>query len=147
VSDADAAARVTAIFHAAPFIQNLGMELESVEEGVCIATLAIRPDHLQQTGTVHGAVIAALLDHAAGGAAASTLPATAFPLTTNLNVSLMSSARTARLRCVARVLKTGRTVVFAESEVHTYDEHPPRFVAKALVTLSVITVVAPSAGR
>jgi uncharacterized protein (TIGR00369 family) len=93
------------------------MAFASAQRGECVSTLAVRPDHLQQTGVVHAGVLTTRADHTAGGAAASTLPAGAFPLTTNLALSLLRPGRTAALRCVGRVIRSGRSVVPAEAEV------------------------------
>ncbi|HEX4947574.1 MAG TPA: PaaI family thioesterase [Blastocatellia bacterium] len=127
------------IFKAAPFIRSLGMELASLKAGECSSTLEVRTDHLQQNGVVHAAVLTALADHTAGGAAASVLPAGSYPLTAEISLTLLRSAKAARLRCVARVLKAGRAVVFVESEVLTAEGESSELLVKALVTLAVVT--------
>ena len=60
------------IFRNAPFITDLGFELESLKEGKCTATLEIQQRHLQQDGFVHAgvqvtiAVVTAPPDEASG---------------------------------------------------------------------------------
>lgn len=126
------------IFRAAPFVASLGIELESVSPGECRTTLEIRPDHLQQTGVVHAGVLATLADHTAGGAAASVLERGAHPLTVEFKINLLRPATGPRLTCRARILKAGRTLVIAESEVFAEDNPDPVLVAKAIVTLAVV---------
>jgi uncharacterized protein (TIGR00369 family) len=125
------------IFKAAPFIAHLGIELESVARGECHTSLRLRPEHLQQNGVVHAGVVSTIADHTAGGAAASVLERGSYPLTVDFNISLLRAATGERLTCRARVLKSGRTLVVAESEVFAGGGAEPELVAKARVTLAV----------
>ncbi|MGE5412779.1 MAG: PaaI family thioesterase [Syntrophomonadaceae bacterium] len=127
------------IFEAAPFINTLGIELDSVADGECRTRLALRPDHLQQTGVVHAGVIAAMADHTAGGAAGSVLGSNSYPLTVEFKVNFLNPASGDRLACHARVLKAGRTFIVAESEVLVGKGAEEVLVAKAIVTLAVVT--------
>lgn len=126
------------IFKAAPFVASLGIELESVSQGQCRTTLPLRPDHLQQTGVVHAGVIATMADHTAGGAAASVLERGSHPLTVEFKINLLRAAAGARLTCRSRVLKAGRSLVVAESEVFAAVDTEEVLVAKAIVTLAVL---------
>ena len=128
--------QVRRIFSAAPFISALGVTLEAVSHGQCRTTLGIRPDHLQQDGVVHAGVMATLADHTAGGAAASVLDTGTYPLTAEFKINLLRAASSDRLTCRARVLKAGRTLIVAESEV--FAGHDEVLVAKAMVTLAVV---------
>lgn len=129
---------VQEIFRAAPFIALLGIELESVAHGECHTRLRLRPEHLQQNGVVHAGVIATIADHTAGGAAGSVLDGDSYPLTAEFNINLLRAASGESLTCHARVLKRGRTLIVAESEVFAGDAAQPVLVAKALVTLAVL---------
>ena len=51
------------MFRQAPFIAELGLELESIGPGECVTTLDLQPRHLQQNGFVHAGVQATLADH------------------------------------------------------------------------------------
>jgi uncharacterized protein (TIGR00369 family) len=126
------------MFRAAPFIASLGVELESVSAGRCHTTLRLRPWHLQQNGVVHAGVIATLADHTAGAAAGSVLDDASYPLTAEFNINLLRSASGDQLTCHARVLKPGRTLIVAESEVFAGEGAAEVLVAKALVTLAVL---------
>ena len=135
----DASLDVPEIFRAAPFIAYLGIELESVARGECHTRLQLRPEHLQQNGVVHAGVIATIADHTAGGAAGSVLGDDSYPLTAEFNINLLRAASGERLTCHARVLKAGRALIVAESEVFAGDPARPVLVAKALVTLAVLS--------
>ena len=126
------------IFRAAPFIASLGIELESASPGHCSTSLRLRPEHLQQTGVVHAGVIATIADHTAGGAAGSVLDHLSHPLTVEFKVNLLRAASGDQLTCRAKVLKPGRTLIVAESEVFTGTGAQETLVAKALVTLAVL---------
>jgi uncharacterized protein (TIGR00369 family) len=129
---------VQKIFRAAPFIALLGIELESVARGECHTRLRLRPEHLQQNGVVHAGVIATIADHSAGGAAGSVLDADSYPLTAEFNINLLRAASGEYLTCHARVLKPGRTLIVAESEVFAGGPAQSILIAKALVTLAVL---------
>jgi uncharacterized protein (TIGR00369 family) len=138
---ADELLDVHELFSAAPFIDYLGIELESTAHGECHTRLRLRPEHLQQDGVVHAGVVATIADHTAGGAAASVLKRGSYPLTAEFNINLLRAASGEYLTCHARVLKPGRTLIVAESEVFAGSGVESIFVAKALVTLAVLTKV------
>lgn len=129
---------VERILRAAPFIRSLGVEAEEIAPGLCVTRLAVREDHQQQDGFVHAGVLATIADHTAGAAGATLIPAGAIVLTAEFKINLLRSARGRELRCVGRVLKPGRTLIVAESEVYA-GEQGASLVAKASVTLAVVT--------
>ncbi|MCL7942193.1 PaaI family thioesterase [Halomonas sp. ATCH28] len=128
---------VERIFQAAPFIRSLGIEAEEIAPGLCVTRLAVREDHQQQDGFVHAGVLATMADHTAGAAGATLIPAGAIVLTAEFKINLLRSARGPELRCVGRVLKPGRTLIVAESEVYGGEEGAT-LVAKATMTLAVV---------
>lgn len=127
------------IFKSAPFIASIGLELESVSEGVCSTTLQVAPNHLQQNGVVHAGVLATLADHTAGAAASTTVGQGSYPLTAEFKINLLRPATGQTLRCVSKVLKPGRSLIVAESEVFSCGEGHETLCAKAMVTLSVVS--------
>ena len=127
------------IFKAAPFIASLGVELESVSEGACCTSINVRADHMQQNGVVHAGVMATLADHTAGGAASTVMPPGAYPLTAEFKINLLRPASGKVLRCRSTVLKAGKSLVVAESEVYSATEGKDVLCAKAMVTLSVVS--------
>jgi uncharacterized protein (TIGR00369 family) len=129
---------VDRVFRAAPFIQQLGARLVRVSGGACESVLSLEQAHLQQDGYVHAGVQATLADHTAGAAAASLANEGQYVLTAEFKISLLRAARGDRLRCVARVLKPGSRLMFAESEVYCERGETAALVAKATVTLAVL---------
>lgn len=136
--DPDYRRRVSGIFDNAPFIRQLGARLEEVQPGECWTSLAIAAPHLQQDGVVHAGVQATLADHTAGCAAASLIAPGSKVLTAEFKINLLRAASGSTLECHASVLKAGRTLIVAESEVFAVAGTGRHLVSKATVTLAVI---------
>ena len=106
-----------------PIMHTLGMDrFEVLGEGRCAFTMPAREFHYNPLGTVHGGVIATLLDSAAGCAVHSTLPVgwgyTSLDLTTKyLRPATVDSGM---LRCEGTVINRGRTTALAEARL--FDE-------------------------
>jgi uncharacterized protein (TIGR00369 family) len=108
---------VAGIFDRANFISHLGMKLVDVGDGSCSVELLTDERHLQQHGFVHAGVLATLADHAAGGAARSTVPDESDVITIEFKINFLKPAPAGRLLGNARVLRAGKTVIVAETEV------------------------------
>ena len=133
-------AEINRVFRQAPFIAEIGMTLDDVSPGRCRTRLDLKKRHQQQDGFVHAGVLTTMADHTAGTAGASLVAAGHYVLSTDIKISLMRAARGVRLHCRARVLKSGRRLIFAESEVSCENEHQEQaLVAKAMVTLAVVS--------
>lgn len=125
------------VFEQAPFIEMLGAELLELDHGICHSQLRLRDDHLQHDGVIHAGVQATLADHTAGTAAATLLQPDQRVVTAEFKVNLLRPAIGERLLVKAQVLKPGRSLVVAESEVFSVGEFIT-LVAKATVTLAVV---------
>jgi uncharacterized protein (TIGR00369 family) len=105
-----------------PILQLMGATGIEVEEGRVTVFMPAAEFHYNPLGTVHGGVIAAMLDTAAGCTVHSTLPAgvgyTSLDLVTRFikPVSVKSGA----LRCEGGIISRGRRTAVAEA--HLYDE-------------------------
>jgi malonyl-CoA O-methyltransferase len=131
--------RVEEIFQRAPFMLDLGARIESAALGEVVATLPVATRLLQQDGFIHAAVQAALADHTAGAAAASLIAPGEVVLTIEFKINLLRPASGAALRCRSVLLRPGRTVSVAESEVWALGTGGgDRLTAKATVTLAVV---------
>lgn len=127
------------LFRAAPFVANLGMELESVGNGECVTTLRVEPRHLQQNGFVHAGVQATMADHTAGAAASTLAAAGCYVVTAEIKVSYLRAAKGERLICRAKVLKPGKQMSFVESEVLCVADGREHLVAKASATMAAVS--------
>jgi len=89
------------------------------EDGKVVVVMAAQEFHYNPLGTVHGGVLATLLDTAAGCAVHTTLPAgmgyTSLDLTTKFlrPVTVASGS----LRCEGTVISRGRTVALAQARL------------------------------
>ena len=129
---------VQRIFDSAGFIHALGIQLTDVGPGWCETHLDVTPHHLQQTNIVHAGVLATLADHTAGAAGSTVLAPNEYVLTVEFKINLLRPARAQRLWCRGQILKAGRMITVAESEVFAASDAATKLVAKATVTLAML---------
>jgi acyl-CoA thioesterase len=120
----------------ATFGQLLGMRLVTVELGRVEFRLATRPEFANPLGTMHGGVVASMLDSALGCAVHSTLDAGDWYTTLELKVNFTRppDLQGHVLRASGEVVHVGRTSATAEGRVH--DEHD-KLVAHGTTTCLV----------
>lgn len=113
----------------------VGYEVDRVGEGEFETSLKLEPHHLQQDGLAHAGVMATMADHSAGYAAFTLAGEGMRILSVEFKVNFMRPAKGPRLICRARVIKPGRKIVVAESEVFSKDNGQETLCTKATVTL------------
>jgi uncharacterized protein (TIGR00369 family) len=84
---------------------------------------------LQQHGFVHAGALAAIADSAAGYAALSLMPPGAGVLTTEFKINLLAPAAGERILARGRVIKAGRTLTLAQTEVFSQTAGEEKLVA------------------
>ncbi|WP_433052664.1 PaaI family thioesterase [Dactylosporangium sp. CS-033363] len=104
---------------APPITHLLGTGRIEAEEGRVRVTLEPREYHYNPLGTVHGGVLATLLDTATGCAVHSTLPAGVGYTTLDLNSRFLRPASIASgtLTCEGTVVSKGRRTALAEARI------------------------------
>ena len=97
----------------------LNFRLSEVAEGHAIFTCEPAEYHYNPIGSVHGGLIATLLDSALGCAVHTTLPAGAGYTTVELHVNLVRplTVDTGEIRCEAHVLHAGKRLATAQAKV------------------------------
>ncbi|MFJ8493871.1 PaaI family thioesterase [Streptomyces sp. NPDC094038] len=97
----------------------LGMRFDEVEHGRMVLSLDTRPDFANPLGTVHGGIVATLLDSVMGCAAHTTLPAGVGCTTLGLKVNYIRAAPTGgrTLTAEGNVIHAGRSTATAEGKV------------------------------
>jgi uncharacterized protein (TIGR00369 family) len=130
---------VSRLFSSAPFIADLGLQLDSVGHGECTTVLALEPRHLQQDGFVDAGVQATNADHTAGAAAATLLQQGQIVLTAEFKINLLRAAKGQQLICRSKVLKPGTQLTVVESEVFCVAAGEERLVSKATATMAIVT--------
>src|SRR5215469_14087511 len=128
---------VKQIFQHAQFVQSLGIELTSWGKGWCETRVKASPVLRQQHGFIHAGVLMTLVDHACGGAAASTVPEGRDVITVENKISFLRPASGPELTCRAEVLRAGNNLVFVEGEVRCERNGERVLVAKMSSTLAV----------
>jgi uncharacterized protein (TIGR00369 family) len=106
---------------APPILHLVGTGIE-VEEGKVTVLMPAAEFHYNPLGTVHGGVIATLLDTAAGCTVHSTLPAGAGYTSLDLMTRFIRpvTVESGLLRCEGGIISRGRRTAVAEA--HLYDE-------------------------
>ena len=134
----DPAARVRTSFAKQGLMATLGARLGRIAAGEVEIVLVPSPAIGQQHGFVHAGAVAAIADSAAGYAALTLMPATAGVLTAEFKINLLAPAAGERLVARGRVVKAGRTLTMAQSEVFAETERGTRLVAVLTATLMTV---------
>jgi uncharacterized protein (TIGR00369 family) len=105
-----------------PAVAALGLALDHLERGRTVFSLVADELHENPMGTMHGGVVATLVDTAMGCAVSSTLPAdasfTTLELSTNFTRAITTG--TGRIYAEGRVVHAGGRV--ATTEARVYDD-------------------------
>lgn len=106
-------------FAANPFHRYLGLELEAQHDGYCRIVLTPN-EHTPGgvAGSVHGGILATLVDVATLGAVASAIgPHERMNGTAELNISYLRPALSKRVVAEGRLLKKGRTLAVVDVDI------------------------------
>jgi uncharacterized protein (TIGR00369 family) len=100
-----------------PFMTLLGGRLLHVAAGEVSIELPYRDDLVQQSGSLHAGVIAAIADTACGYAALTLMPAGSNVLSVEFKLNLLAPAQGASIVARARVVRAGRTLTTTTADV------------------------------
>ena len=120
------------------FPAHCGFKVDRIDDGVFETSLAVEPRHRQQDDLVHAGVMATMADHTAGYACYTLTPPGGRVLTIEFKINFLRPAGGAKLICRSTVIRPGRKVMVAESEIFTVDGDAERLAAKATVTIMVV---------
>jgi uncharacterized protein (TIGR00369 family) len=98
-------------------MSTLGATLGDVSPGRVDIVLRPHPSISQQHGFIHAGAVSAIADTAAGYAALTLMPAGRGVLTMEFKINLLAPATGDRLVARAKVIKAGRTLTLAQTEV------------------------------
>lgn len=130
--------RVRASFAKQGLMRTLGASLVRVSPGAVEIALPASPSVSQQHGFVHAGAVAAIADSAAGYAALSLMPPGAGVLTIEFKINLVAPASGDRIVARGRVVKAGRTLTLAQTEVVTEKAGQETFIALLVATLMTV---------
>lgn len=127
--------RVMQSFNRQPLMQAYGATVSGIGPGFMEISLPPKDFLLRTSGIFHGGVIAALADSAAGYAATTLYQNDTGFLTVEFKINYLNQAKGELLIARGRVLKNGKTLTVAQTDLFSVTGTSTRQVATALVTL------------
>ena len=113
----------------------LGATLEHVSDGAVDIAIRPHPSISQQHGFIHAGAVAAIADSAAGYAALTLMPPGRGVLTVEFKINLIAPATGDRIVARARVLKAGRTLTLAQTDVFAETNGDEKLIAFLTATI------------
>ncbi len=136
--DPDFEARVRESFARQGLMETLGASLVRVAPGLVEIALAASTAVSQQHGFVHAGALASIADSAAGYAALTLMPPGAGVLTAEFKINLMAPGVGERMVARGRVIKAGRTLTVAQTDVFAIHEGREKQIALLSATLMAV---------
>lgn len=131
----DFAVALEAVNRASPFNQMAGFTIREASPGKIHLACAAGAELLSHAGAIHAGVQAALMDTAAGFAAATIAGNV---VTLQLGLTFLATAKGEAFQAMAEVVKAGRTNLFVEVELHAMHGADTTLVAKATAVMARI---------
>ena len=116
------------------FAERLGARSEQTDEGRATVRFEATDEHLNPAGTVHGGVLATLVDTAMGQAVRSATDEGDVPATSQLTVTYLRPGTPGVLEVTAQVRTRGEHLTVCEADV----EQDGRAVAHAVATFALL---------
>jgi uncharacterized protein (TIGR00369 family) len=139
--DLDGAAfrqRIQTSFAKQGLMGTLGASLVNVAPGFVEIAICPTPAISQQHGSVHAGAVSAIADTAAGYAALSLMPPDKGVLTIEFKINLVAPAAGDLILARGKVVKAGRTLTLAQTEVFAINGGREKLVALLTATLMAI---------
>ena len=124
-----------------PYGAHLGIALDCFGEGEAVCSIALKDQHYNAGGRVHGGVLMSLADTVAGVAVRSLRPEGAASATTDLNISFIRPPMGDFLEARATVLHRGKRLYRVEISVFSGDTASPadkKLVARCNATFMIV---------
>ena len=115
------------------FAERLGARAEVADDGSALLRFSAREEHLNQAGTLHGGVMATLVDTAMGAAVRSTVNDDV-PATSQLTVTYLRPGKPGNLTVTARVRSRGEHLTVCDADV----EQDGRSLVHAVATFALL---------
>lgn len=120
------------------FIHYCGFKADKIEHGKFKSLVEIQEHHRQQDGFIHAGVMATMADHTAGYSAFTVVDESFQILTIEFKINFLKPAFGTGLECLSNVIRKGRQILVAESEVYDIRQEKRVLAAKATVTLMAV---------
>jgi uncharacterized protein (TIGR00369 family) len=119
-------------------MRTLGATLGSISPGVVEIALRPHASISQQHGFVHAGAVTAIADSAAGYAALTLMPSGTGVLSTEFKINLLAPAVGDRIVARGRVVKAGRTLTVAQTEVFAETGGEEKLIALLTATMMAV---------
>jgi uncharacterized protein (TIGR00369 family) len=116
------------------FAERLGAEVSATGEGKATVHFEAREEHLNPAGTLHGGVLATLVDTAMGMAVRTAADEDDVPATSQLTVTYLRPGKPGPLSVRAQVRTRGEHLTVCDADV----EQDGRDLAHAVATFAVL---------
>ena len=116
------------------FAGDLGVRAQAAEDGHARLEFKAEHHHLNPAGTVHGGVLATLVDTAMGMAARSRTDDGEVPATSQLTVAYLTAASEGPMVVTAQVRKHGEHVLLCDADV----DQDGKTVVHAVATFALL---------
>jgi uncharacterized protein (TIGR00369 family) len=116
------------------FAERLGARPEAAEDGASRLSFEATEEHLNAAGTLHGGVLATLVDTAMGMAVRTTTDDGEVPATSQLTVTYLRPGRPGRVEVTARLRTRGEHLTVCEADV----EQEGRSLVHAVATFALL---------
>ena len=127
--------KVALSFESQTFMETIGANLDTVEEGQVVISVELKPSIMQQHGFGHAGVTFSIGDSAAGYAALTKMGENQEVLTSEMKINLVSPADGKMLKAVGSVLKAGKRLFVVQSNIYSVSEKKEKLVAIMLGTM------------
>ena len=117
-----------------PFVEDLGIKVQSVEYGRVVSVLDVKPVHCNSWGAPHGGIVMTLLDFTMSMAGRTAHTTGSGAVTVEMKTNFIA-AGAGRLTCEGKVAQAGRSLIFCSGEVRDADG---RLCAQALGTFKLV---------
>jgi len=115
-----------------------GAKMISVAPGATEIHIPLQPDFLQQMGNVHGGIVGALADSAAGYAALTLLDAHLEVVTVEYKINFVAPAVGELLIGRGSVVRAGRTLQVCVAEIFALQDGAEKLVAYMTTTMMAV---------
>ena len=119
------------VLNASPAYRHIGMKVVLAEEGASRIEMEVREELKNLYGTVHGGLLATLMDSACGVALGSLLQAGETLVTLDLRINYLSPVKSGTVIAEGKVVHKGRQTGVAEA---TLKDESGRLTAKGMST-------------
>ncbi len=116
------------------FAGDIGVRGEAAEDGQARLEFVAESWHLNPAGTVHGGVLATLVDTAMGLAARSSTDDGEVPATSQLTIAYLTAGHEGLMAVIAQVRKRGDHLLVCDADV----EQDGKAVVHAVATFAVL---------